>query len=685
MKFRVPDTSDEDSASDEQLSRPHVEPSFVKSPFNDRFSQSERSPAKKPPRSQTLTDPSLKSSGVLSQSLNQNSLRRSTLGSKLGSSQLGRKTKYNGPYCAASPVPRNDHTPSPFANPPVRPKSASNTLGSSLRIRLEDLSASSEEEEEEDDDAIDSEEEQWPIRRRRRLIEDEEAEEQEDVQQPNGPTYLVPDDDALQVWDQQGRQSTYQLSMRKALERRKHFEQIHARTLATARESHQREHAKNMNELSEILNRIGLDKEREVRLIAEGFEKREQLRAKAFEAMIAEAEKIEAEEALRLARLKQEEAARKADLERQEAQKKSELEERKRKAVELKLQQEQQRQAQEAKKKKEADLIRETEAQTCHELKIVKDNYDKWNHAMQQIKQNVLPAVSSNESYKSLCRQAKRKITPKVGQLTMSSKKIENVIMELGDVLQQTKAENRDVYIWSCNHLAKALIKQAETEVTAKLGTVYPLARVVIGLILVGYVELGDVLMARMVKKCYFVAAYRPLPLPGQSKEDYRKQLGYLPETAQEETSVQHGTRMAGILALYAALCQTDPLDVVPSLRGQVTPEQVKRIPPQLRLDSCWTWFSHILKLPIVQFQSTPKLLSTFIEVAGERMHQVYGRQWLKLMAVLLVEGIRKQKASFDWDNCKPTIVQLEAILEDIERKGRHKPSEGRSYVVDRF
>lgn len=215
---------------------------------------------------------------------------------------------------------------------------------------------------------------------------------------------------------------------------------------------------------------------------------------------------------------------------------------------------------------------------------------------------------------------------------------------------------------------------------TAKLSTVYPLARVVVGLILVGYPELGDVMMARMVKKCFFVVAYRPLPAAGQSQEEYRKQLGYQPSSAQEETSIQHANRMAGIIALFAAICQTNPYDVVPSLRGRVTSEQVNRIPPQLRLDSCWTWFSYILKLPIVQLNPTPKLISTFVEVAGERLHEVYGHQWLKLVAVLLLEGIRQEKASFKWEECRPTIVQLEAILEDVEKTGHHKPSEGRFY-----
>lgn len=57
-------------------------------------------------------------------------------------------------------------------------------------------------------------------------------------------------------------------------------------------------------------------------------------------------------------------------------------------------------------------------------------------------------------------------------------------------------------------------MKQAEQEVTAKLGTAYPLGRVVVGLIGRGHTELGEVLMARLVKKCFWITGYWPPKRP---------------------------------------------------------------------------------------------------------------------------------------------------------------------------
>lgn len=72
-------------------------------------------------------------------------------------------------------------------------------------------------------------------------------------------------------------------------------------------------------------------------------------------------------------------------------------------------------------------------------------------------------------------------------------------------------------YIWTLNHLAKALVRQAETEVTAKLSTAYPLGRVVMGLLMRGHADLGEVLMARLVKKCFWITGWWPKKRPVSS------------------------------------------------------------------------------------------------------------------------------------------------------------------------
>lgn len=139
--------------------------------------------------------------------------------------------------------------------------------------------------------------------------------------------------------------------------------------------------------------------------------------------------------------------------------------------------------------------------------------------ASQHIKQSVLPTVSQNPAYRKDCFTAKRSITPKIGQLTSSLEATTRIIGQLDALLTSLRAPSggNEPYLWTLNHLAKALVKQAETEVTAKIGTAYPLGRVVVGLMARGHTELGEVLMARLVKKCFWITGWWPAKQPVRS------------------------------------------------------------------------------------------------------------------------------------------------------------------------
>ncbi|EFP93152.2 uncharacterized protein PGTG_19112 [Puccinia graminis f. sp. tritici CRL 75-36-700-3] len=500
------------------------------------------------------------------------------------------------------PVPTSDTTPSPFAVVPHNLKSSTSGFPinrSSLRIRLDEQTSFSSDEGEEEDEQPDSEEEQWPIKRC------DPGAPSKALESFNVP-HLLPDDDPVLVWEQQERQSTYQLSIQNATARRRHFEGIHVRTLARANENSEQQHKQQMNDLSKVLARIGLNKERQMRL---------------------------------------------AELERQELLKQQQLEERKEAETKRKLEHEHQDLLE--RQKKEAKELKLSEAQAST-IKSVRDDYKKSYSTIQQFKSSVLPTVSASESFKTLCRQAKRRITPKESQLTNGSRQIEKVILEVGGVLNETRKHDESVYLWVCNHLAKA-----GTEVTAKLSTVYPLGRLVVGLMMIGYPEVGTILMGRLVKKCYFLVAYRPIPEEGQSEADYRKQLGY-----QSESST---------------IKQSDPSDVVPSLKGVPKQEQLQRIPPELRLDSSWKWLANTLKLPLIFLTATPRVLASFLEVASQRLFEIYGSQFIKFLKTLLDRGIlipAHPSLKFNWNDidCKPSIFQLQGLIEDFLNKGKLLP-----------
>ncbi|KAA1085684.1 hypothetical protein PGT21_015176 [Puccinia graminis f. sp. tritici] len=136
---------------------------------------------------------------------------------------------------------------------------------------------------------------------------------------------------------------------------------------------------------------------------------------------------------------------------------------------------------------------------------------------------------------------------------------------------------------------------------------------------------------------------------------------------------------MARLVAIFAAIKQTDPSDVVPSLKGVPKQEQLQRIPPELRFDSSWKWLANTLKLPLIFLTATPRVLASFLEVAGQRLFEIYGSQFIKFLKTLLDRGILipahpSPKFNGNDINCKPSIFQLQGLIKDFLNKGKLLP-----------
>ncbi|KAK4702959.1 nucleoporin GLE1, partial [Phenoliferia sp. Uapishka_3] len=305
-------------------------------------------------------------------------------------------------------------------------------------------------------------------------------------------------------------------------------------------------------------------------------------------------------------------------------------------------------------------------------------DWERWNAKMTEIKTIVLPIVSQNPLYRKACYAAKRAITPKIGQLTSSSSATSLIIERLDETLNSMRPPvgqeaQSQPYIWTLNHLSKALVKQAETEITAKLGTAYPLGRVVIGLLARGHTELGDVLMARLVKKCFWITGWWPPKRADQTAEEHEKTLGHAPRDQNEAISA-YALRMSGLVALYASILQTSPL--LPP-QGPCPLNALSNIPPHFRPSAGWRWLVLILRPPLVTLEPTPLLLVTFLEIAGETMGEVYGRQWWKFLEVMLREGVREGKAGFA-EKAKSGTMRVLLWLEEWEKTGRVEKTPGK-------
>ncbi|GJN93082.1 hypothetical protein Rhopal_006127-T1 [Rhodotorula paludigena] len=603
----------------------------------------------------------------------------------------------------------------PFDPPPVRivhPPSLKHSFRQSLASpasssssgETEQLFSSSDEEDEDeaeeldsDTDEFDSEEEAWPVapvnsvgvRGWRRSGQGASSYKGKGRATDSlDPPRLYGAPDELEAWNDKERAASWA-----AANRTFHLSLSRAKSLSPALARSQPSSSSASGDISSIqslLSQLALQQKEETAALVRSFEQRNAALWDSIEASIraAEAEEGERQRVLAEARRKEEEAERKAKEMREAAQKKAEEE---RLEAERRKKEEDDKAEAERKKAEEAQAKRAEEEKAAAAKASAlglpsgdaegspKAEFERWTAKMQHIKQAVLPVVSQNPAWRKACFQAKRSITPKIGQLTSSAEAISRIITQLDELLSSLRAPPPagpgapEPYTWTLNHLAKALVKQAETEVTAKLGTAYPLGRVVVGLLARGHTELGDVLMARLVKKCFWLTGHWPQKQPGQTDEAHQKTLGHAPPTS-SETLVQYAERMSGLVALYAAILQTSPLDPP---QGPCPPSALANIPPHFRPAAGWRWLVLVLRAPLVALEPTPLLLVTFFEIAGEALVEVYGRQFAKFLEVLLREGVREGKAGFS-DKAKSSTVRLLLWLEEWEKTGRVECASGR-------
>ncbi|CAO1627565.1 unnamed protein product [Parajaminaea phylloscopi] len=435
-------------------------------------------------------------------------------------------------------------------------------------------------------------------------------------------------------------------------------------------------------EVEQTLSRLRLEKEDSERKDRADFEAREKKLWASIEDAIraaeTEARQRAQEEADRLAsaRRAQEEAEKRAKAAREDEERKIKEEQAQRERAKAEQEQERKLAEEEERKLAEAEKLKEATAGMGggDVLRVqAREEYTAWRDKMKHIKEQVLPVVASNTQWRKQCFAAKRQITPKIGQLTNSRQEIVRITTALSALLNEAKGApcpKQEIYTWILNHLAKCLIRQAEQEVAVKFDTAYPLARVVVWLLLDGHAELGEVLMARLVKKSCWCLGYVPAKVAGQDDADYAKAVG---RASPDETSVQFASRQAGILAFYFAICQTPPTSMGSSGSGfgGGSPVDVSLIPPHMRPRALWTWQARCITPPMTRHAIVPSLWAALMEVAGDRVLTVYGRQMVKVWTLLYQQGIMGARAEFvKLEEGKAASGRLQLLLEDWKSRG---------------
>jgi nucleoporin GLE1 len=146
------------------------------------------------------------------------------------------------------------------------------------------------------------------------------------------------------------------------------------------------------------------------------------------------------------------------------------------------------------------------------------------------------------------------------------------------------------------------------------------------------------------------------------SDADYRKALGYQPEST-GETTPQYIERVVGMMTLYTAILQTP-----------VAPDSSSSIPYPFQFTRIWAWLARMLNNDVLlRDRAAPQLIFAVIETAGDSLQIAYGKQISKLRRGLgkrcLLEGEAGEVVG--GKEGKAPRMRLGLMLDKWEKEGK--------------
>ena len=238
--------------------------------------------------------------------------------------------------------------------------------------------------------------------------------------------------------------------------------------------------------------------------------------------------------------------------------------------------------------------------------------------------------VKANKPLKSVWSALRRQITPKIGQLTNDARSINLISQQLRTLLQPNPPHPPEVYIPTLSSLAKAILLQAETEVTAKKESAIPLAAVAKNL-LGSLPHFSEILFAKLVQRVGGWAI--PCSVPSEdvdgipfNRRDLEKAHGYrFSEEGVRETQSDYIQRVSGIMRVYFHV---------------VVGEHDQPLMKMWQLSRYWAYFARMLGGNVgMHSAAAPEILHVALDAGGIFAAHVWGQQWIKVLRVLY-EGV---------------------------------------------
>uniref|UniRef100_A0A8H7XTQ4 mRNA export factor GLE1 n=1 Tax=Psilocybe cubensis TaxID=181762 RepID=A0A8H7XTQ4_PSICU len=441
--------------------------------------------------------------------------------------------------------------------------------------------------------------------------------------------------DALNTARKQFTEYEAQRNSEQEEKRRVQLEQLSSRYAAEAASIHQRSEEMRMRALREetVLKEQWQKREKELWDRIEAVIKAEEDKlAKKLEEerrVREEEEKKRKEEELRRRLIEEKKLKEEAERLKAEAEKKRAEEEQ----LQREKEEEEQRKKLEEFKSKEGDA--ENKLREALQLAPAEEDWRVARTNLQNLKTGPIAFVKSNKEYKAECGRLRRLITPRIGQLTNDAESINRITKELLQIMRPPSGRPHEptIYATLCSALAKAILLQAETEVTAEPRIAEALGQVAFTLCET-LDNFASIFFAKLVQRCggWPIGIIPPSHTldnkPWESREDYTKASGWRKSMVAEglESVKDRSQRIAAMMRVYFCVIKITPMQ--------------KPLDSMFQITRAWTWFARITSdTRLLQDPVAPWLIFTALDVLGLEACNVWGKQWIKML-MLIYEGI---------------------------------------------
>ncbi|KAJ8501725.1 hypothetical protein ONZ45_g12055 [Pleurotus djamor] len=453
--------------------------------------------------------------------------------------------------------------------------------------------------------------------------------------------------DPYEEWERQTRrdafmtarkeQHDFQLHIREELERIRREEGV--RQAAT----HERQAA----EIERKLRELALHQQKEQQRMKDFWDARAKQLHQRIESVIkVEEDKVKAQlEAERKVKEEEEKKRREAETKRRldEEKKRQEEEQRRKEAEAIRKEEEQKKQKEEEEKQRASQEKLDDEQRKNEELAqrqalgvtTAQDDWQDARRALHQLKSSVMQPIKSDKPSKSAWSSIRRQITPKIGQITNDEQTINRIATQLYGILRPNPPHPQPIYLAALSSLSKAILLQAETEVTAEKRAAIPLSRVTRHL-LGALPDFHHIFLAKLVQRVGGWAI--PIVVPAKDHDGQpwadntarARAMGYRKsgDGGALESNGDYATRISGILRVYFSI-----------LTVPVSPSDTP-LPPMFQLPRFWTWFARLMgERALLVSHVAPQVIYAALDVFGAQARAIWGVQWIKMLG-LLYEGV---------------------------------------------